>query len=570
VEFNNKDYKIAVWDGEKLGEFCSIDTETTLQPFHLVPDLVTVQAYDGGDTVYYVPKSHIRYFFRVNHHACLIFHNAPFDIDVLTKRNLCMDVFYGLIDNDKVHDTSILYRLLHLAAAGFTPFKYNLQLLSEKYLNVKIEKDERRENFSQFIDTEITDIPDEYLEYGAIDAICTYDLYFVLKSMIRKYDNHNTLLSQNIQIKGDLALKHVYRNGIGFDLEKRDEWIIGMRDKLQVQADVLATWGWVRGVKGINTRFESILDRLGIKGKLPLTESGCISSSRDDLEPYDNFQFIHAYLKFSELEKAISFVKDISSTRIHPRYNLILNTGRTSCAKPNVQQLPRFGGVREMFIPEEGNILGIVDYAAIELSTLAQITYDRYGESEMRDRINAGECIHYYYATVMHNKKVEDVTKEERQMSKAPNFGFSGGLGIDTFIQFAKGYNLILTKTEAQRMKDVWFQAFPEMRKYMKDEVGYVYTRTGRRRGNTTYCAEKNTPFQGLAADGLKIALYELDKAGFKIVLECHDEIVCELSEENADSNLKIMEDIMIKAMKTVVPDVKIGVEGMLSPFYTK
>ena len=61
-------------------------------------------------------------------------------------------------------------------------------------------------------------------------------------------------------------------------------------------------------------------------------------------------------------------------------------------------------------------------------------------------------------------------------------------------------------------MKKVWFDAFPEMEDYMKNEIGEVFTLTGRKRGNTSYCAEKNTPFQGLAADGAKIALYNLDK----------------------------------------------------------
>ena len=90
----------------------------------------------------------------------------------------------------------------------------------------------------------------------------------------------------------------------------------------------------------------------------------------------------------------------------------------------------------------------------------------------------------------------------------------------------------------------------------------------GRYRGNTFYCAEKNTPFQGLAADGAKLALYELDKNGFKINGFVHDEIITENSE--AEEYLNIQEQIMIDSMRKVVPDVLVKVESNISDFYTK
>jgi DNA polymerase I-like protein with 3'-5' exonuclease and polymerase domains len=119
-------------------------------------------------------------------------------------------------------------------------------------------------------------------------------------------------------------------------------------------------------------------------------------------------------------------------------------------------------------------------------------------------------------------------------------------------------------------MKDAWFDAFPETRDYMRDEQGFVFTLTGRKRGRTTYCAEKNTPFQGLASDGAKIALYNLVRQGFKVVGFCHDEIITEVDKNKAEELLKVQEKIMIDSMNVVVPDVKIGTESMISPHYTK
>ena len=108
------------------------------------------------------------------------------------------------------------------------------------------------------------------------------------------------------------------------------------------------------------------------------------------------------------------------------------------------------------------------------------------------------------------------------------------------------------------------------MKHYLKGEEGEVYTLTGRKRGNTKFCAEKNTPFQGLAADGAKLSLYELDKKGFKIVGFVHDEIITEVDKEDAEELLVIQEKIMIDNMKKVVPDIKIGVESQISNVYTK
>ena len=223
-----------------------------------------------------------------------------------------------------------------------------------------------------------------------------------------------------------------------------------------------------------------------------------------------------------------------------------------------------------MFKAEEGNTFLITDYSAIELSTLAQVLYDEFGESVMRDKINAGLDLHRYYASVLFGVEESKVEKWQRQAAKAANFGFPGGLGIDTFIEFSKGYGLDISRDEASNMKKVWFDAFPEMKKYLDGEKGYVWTRTGRLRNNTTFCAEKNTPFQGLAADGAKLALYNLMDEGFKIVGFVHDEIITEVPENQVKELTEKQEKIMIDSMKVVVPDVKVGVETTVSERYCK
>lgn len=573
LNHNGKDIHIKDWNREKLGSLIVVDTETTFLPFYMTPDLCTMQVYEvGSNNAYLVPKELRLSFFNKHYASTFIFLNAAFDLDVLSKDMEAPKFAYELLDECRVRDIGILYRLWHLGVVGFVPKKWGMAAQMKHLFNIEIDKETNvRTTFEAYKNKRLSDIPEEYVTYAFKDVFYTADIYNFLMPRIEQIDKYGTLLSHDIQAKGDLALTHIHKNGIKFDLSKRDSWLACIQADMERCENIMASWGFVRGVRGNQDALERILTTLGISDKLPLTETGKISTKSEDLQSFRDIPFVKAYLDYMEMEKATTFVRNIDTEKVHPKYNLLVNTGRTSCSSPNFQQLPKVGGIREMFIAEEGKTFAIVDYSAIELSTLAQVLYDAYGESVMRDKINEGVDLHRYYASVMHSCELDAVTKQWRQEAKAANFGFPGGLGVDTFIEFSRGYGLELSRQQAQEMKDVWFEAFPEIRNYMQNEQGSIYTRTGRRRNDTTYCAEKNTPFQGLAADGAKLALYNLDKNGFKIVGFVHDEIVCEIDNDSSSERvLELMGEIMIKSMQQVVPDVRISVEGMLSTFYTK
>ena len=87
-------------------------------------------------------------------------------------------------------------------------------------------------------------------------------------------------------------------------------------------------------------------------------------------------------------------------------------------------------------------------------------------------------------------------------------------------------------------------------------------TFTGRVRANASYCARHNTLFQGLAADGAKLALWRLWRAGYRIANFIHDEVLIEVPEtSNLQEHAEVIRQIMINAMHEVVPDVRIEVE---------
>ena len=567
-EFDNRIFTIKKWNGEKLSSIIAIDTETTFVPFTETPDCATIQAYDGKNTIYYVSIDHWNFFFNTNKESHMVFHNFPFDADVLCKVVINKDYFHTKIEQETIWDTSILWRLYHLATIGYVPpmQQWSLKYISKRLLNIDIIKDETRENFGQFLNTPVENIPSNFLEYGAIDVICTYKCYMNLKIKVQGTGS-TTNLSHQIQLAGSLALNRVYKRGIGFDVESRNKFITEIDSKLNPLKERLSTYGYVVGQKGNKEMWNLAIDYLEIT--LPKNDDGTYSMKIEDLKPYERrHEFIADFIQYSALKQASDFVRPLSTDRVHPRYDSIKNTGRTGCSKPNFQNIPRLGGIREMYKAKEGYTFVITDYAAIELATLAQVTYNKYGNSVMRDRINDGEDLHKYYASVLYNKDVKDVTKAERQSAKAANFGFPGGLGIETFKEFATGYDLDIDDNEAREMKRAWFSAFPEMVQYMKEEEQSTWTITGRKRANASYCAGKNTPFQGLAADGAKIALYNMDLEGINVVGFVHDEIISEVPLDQVNEYKEKQEKIMIDSMRIVCPDVKVAVESEISERY--
>lgn len=112
--------------------------------------------------------------------------------------------------------------------------------------------------------------------------------------------------------------------------------------------------------KGKPIRFATDTQRLraivsdAYQGDAPRTPTGEISASRDTLEESGS-ELLEQYAEDGPNEKLLSTYVDVleQGTRvpINPEYNSIVATQRTSCRKPNLQQLPRKGRVRECFVP---------------------------------------------------------------------------------------------------------------------------------------------------------------------------------------------------------------------------
>jgi DNA polymerase I len=272
------------------------------------------------------------------------------------------------------------------------------------------------------------------------------------------------------------------------------------------------------------------------------------------------------YAKFGVLMAVRS--KDIPMLRagvtypIHPRVDIV-ETGRTSMSSPNLQNIRRLPGIRECFIPRPGWVFINGDYPGGELRTLAQACLWLLGYSDLADTLRSGRDPHLMLAANIMGLSYEEClarykagdpeVKNTRQAAKVANFGYPGGLGAESFVDYARGsYGVILTEDEAKALKWNWQGTFREMKAYHK-YVGDLCTsdhgadqitqlRSNRRRGRVRFCALANTYFQGLLADATSEAGWLIAKAmyleelasplfGSRLVDFIHDEYMgeCEL-----------------------------------------
>lgn len=262
--------------------------------------------------------------------------------------------------------------------------------------------------------------------------------------------------------------------------------------------------------------------------------------------------------------------------KIRTRYvQDLTQTGRLSSTDPNLQNIPvrleQGRLIRKAFVPEwEDSVLLSSDYSQIELRILAHISQDEH----LIEAFRLGADIHTSTAMrVFGIEKPEDVTANDRRNAKAVNFGVVYGIS-----DFGLSNNLGISRKEAKAYIATYFERFPGIKNYMERIVreardkGYVETIYHRRREipdinsrnfNVRNFAERtaiNSPIQGSAADVLKVAMINLDKAMMeaglrtRMLLQVHDEIVLEVPNDELDTIRSMVKEVMEAAITLSVP----------------
>src|SRR5215210_3793577 len=213
-----------------------------------------------------------------------------------------------------------------------------------------------------------------------------------------------------------------------------------------------------------------------------------------------------------------------------------------ACDHPNLQNIPRSGPLRSYVRAPESRVFVIADYSQIGLRSAAKIS----GDSEMLSAYAEGRDLHTLTAQSLTGR--EDISKDDRKLAKAVNFGLLYGMGVKGLQSYAlKSYGIEMRLEEATLYRRRFFQTYPGLKRWHEQErrswlCGETETRTltGRRRMDVQRLTDRlNAPVQGTAADGLKLALALLwehrNECPVAVpILVCHDEVVVECNAERA------------------------------------
>jgi hypothetical protein len=100
---------------------------------------------------------------------------------------------------------------------------------------------------------------------------------------------------------------------------------------------------------------------------------------------------------------------------------------------------------------------------------------------------------------------------------------------------------------------------------------GSALTISGRLRGHVGFSQKTNTPFQGLAADGNKLALFQLLRAGFQVCGFIHDEMLILIPDGTGyTAAVEQVQQILAGAMQELCPDIPIRSEYLLADRWYK
>jgi hypothetical protein len=260
-------------------------------------------------------------------------------------------------------------------------------------------------------------------------------------------------------------------------------------------------------------------------------------------------------------------------------------------------------GVRGCVIPPPGWVIIDSDYGQLELCHYAQVLTDMRRESSgdptyvssLAQAINEGKDGHVIVAAQLVGISYEAGAELHaqgdkefapmRQLSKVANYGFSGGMGAATFVEFAAAQGLTVQRVMAQKARDAFMASWHESPEYFAamgamcgadayGEARVQILRTGLIRGRVPFCAACNIQFQGPAARGCKQALRALIHAcyqepdsplfGSRPLAFVHDEFVTISPIDRAPAALAEQDRIMVAEMSRYLPDVKIAAEGKI------
>lgn len=425
--------------------------------------------------------------------------------------------------------------------------------------------------------------------YAAEDADITLQLHESLSSQLQK---EKGLLKVYREIEMPLlpVLQSIERNGVKIDVAMLNKQSKQLQTRMaEVEKQVFEAAGETFNLASPKQLGVVLFEKLGIP-PVKKTKTGQYSTAEEVLqqlaEDYEIPKMILEHRSLSKLKSTytdkLPLQVDADTGRVHTSYNQTgAATGRLSSSDPNLQNIPvrseEGRRIRQAFIADDGKCLVAADYSQIELRIMAHLSQDK----SLLKAFAEGVDVHKATAAEVFGVPLEEVENEQRRAAKAINFGLIYGMSA-----FGLAKQLGIGRFEAQDYVDLYFERYPGVKNYMDStrekaaEQGYVETVYGRRlylpeinarNAQRRQYAERtaiNAPMQGTAADIIKRAMINVDKAlrasdlDAKVVMQVHDELVVEVAESQVDAlsellrtNMESAADLSVK----LVVDIGVG-----------
>lgn len=469
--------------------------------------------------------------------------------------------------------------------------RYDLGTLAARFLDVVLPKDEQKSNWGRW------ELTKQQKDYAAKDAMILPPMFDRAMEAVRKADQEKIYKLESGLLPVNMEMN---REGFRIDfnnlryaenlarpkMEQARRELIGLLEKrapkVLRQADLFSRFAFnPASSKQLLEAFQEagVVDEDG--NIIRSTDKSTLKAVDDPLAPLALLYRKHKI----RLSYAKSWREKAHLGKIHPTFDPLKSTGRYGCKDPNVQQVAREEEWRRCFTADEGYELTVADQSQIELRTGAIIMNI---QPMLQAYLNDVD-VHSYMAAKTVRVPYEQFRKElksgkpiaaqrkiERFKAKAQNFGFLYGMGWRTFKIYARvAYGVEFTDVEAQAARrtfmDTWVGVETYHRRCVKDceaNGNYVYTRLGRKRylrdPSVTVCA--NTPVQGTAGDGMKLAMLALwhkFKAYPEIVIKAvvHDEIIVQHPIDMREFVSKTLRETMEHTMGLLLPGMPVVAE---------
>ncbi len=503
-----------------------------------------------------------------------IAHNAKFDAKWISHH---LGVQLG-----GTFDTLLASQLI---AAGDDGRRHSLGEVTSHFLGTELDKSE------QVSDWNAPELSQSQIEYAARDAATMIPLR---EKIVERLKADELVKVAKLEFDCVMPIAQMELNGFYLDAARWREQLervkvsqakvaLELQQMLAAGVAQASLFGFTEINLDSQTQVTDALKNLGVP--VPETTRGW------QLQPLAaDYPVVGKLLEYRGVAKSLSsfgetildFINPVTG-RLHADFRQIgAPTGRFSCSKPNIQQIPHEENYRRCFRAPEGRKLIIADYSQVELRILAEFSKDQ-------NFINAfvsGEDFHTTAAAQVFNVKPEAVTADQRSFAKRLNFGVVYGIGSQRFALMTG-----LSQTSAEDIMRRYFATYRGLdawlrdasRKVMSERVArtasgrmsrFRFDEEDRKAISLAQRNGKNMPIQGTSADILKRALHLLHEkiagTSARLVNIVHDEIIVEADADDAEMAADKLEKAMCAAGEEYISRVPVKVDVKIADEWAK